>query len=125
LFNVRGVRADVLGSQATTVSWHERLEAAGNEAELVDVARDYVALLSSYEIARLPVPCRPPSLADGHDVSDYAFTLVRYHYDDDAGGARSVGRLAAFFAAASMRLTEISSSRREPGESQQRMSERT
>ena len=95
------------GSGLQAVSWPQRLKSARTEAEVVDVARDFLATFSPYDLARLPEELRPGRLVDGNDVNDVAFTLVRHDHDDGRGTARSIHRLTTFFTNASVRLTEL------------------
>jgi hypothetical protein len=93
------------------VSWQQRLKSARSEMEVLDVARDFVATFSPYDLARLPEPCRPGRIVDANDVNELAFVLVRHDHDDGRGTARRIRRLANFFTNASVRLTELASSR--------------
>ena len=91
------------------VSWPQRLKGARTEAEVVAIARDFLATFSPYDLARLPEVLRPGRIVDGNDVNEIAFTLVRHDHDDSHGTARCIHRLTNFFTNASVRLTEISS----------------
>jgi len=95
-------------SRLVAVSWPQRLKSARTEAEVVDVARDFLATFSPYDLARLPEVLRPGRLVDGNDVNEVAFTLVRHDHDDSRGTARCIYRLTNFFTRASVRLTELS-----------------
>jgi hypothetical protein len=88
------------------LSWEQRLDIAESEAEVIELAREYVAQLEHFEIVALPPELRPLKLVDALDVSTYAFDLVRYECDDEAC-ARLVHKLAAFFSRCSMRLSEL------------------
>ena len=90
-----------------TVSWHGRLSSAASEAEVLDVVRDFMATVSSYDIARLPEPCRPRKMVDASDITNYAFVIVRHHCDDGEGTARVAHKLASFFSSASIRLSQL------------------
>lgn len=86
------------------VAWFDLLAAATTPAEVVRVARDYLATWTPQEIAALPRPCRPPGqLKFPEEIVDYAFSLVKAHRegDDDHQG---VLRMATFFAEASWRV---------------------
>ena len=88
-------------------SWQQRLDAAGTEAEVLSIARDFLADFPTASLALLPEPCRPPRLADGTHLAAYAFALVRHRYDDGVGGEYAVHRLSAFFAGATLRITQL------------------
>ena len=96
-----------LGAYPMPATWQERLSSARTEAEVVDVARDYVAQFTPEEIAALPGPCQPRKMVDAEDISEYAVTLVRHHCDDGQGSTTPIHRLAAFFSNASARVSEI------------------
>jgi hypothetical protein len=95
------------GLHAMPPSWQGRLVAASSVAEVIEVARDFVATFTPAEIGRLPEACRPPELVDANDISEYAFALVRHHCDDNEGSARLAFRLASFFSSASIRLSRM------------------
>src|SRR4051794_31516593 len=93
-------------SRLVAVSWSDRLDAARNENELLEVARDFLATFSPYDLARLPESMRPGRLVDANDVSELAFTLLS-HRAHDVKGARGLPRLRRFFTHASVRLSEL------------------
>jgi hypothetical protein len=88
------------------LSWEQRLDLARSEAEVIELAREYVAQLEHWEIVLLPDHLRPYKLVDGIDVSNYAFELVRYECDDESR-ARLVLKLAAYFSRCSMHLSQL------------------
>ncbi len=87
--------------------WQRRLDAASSEADVVAIARDFVALLSPSDLERLPEICRPTPLARGSDVTEYASILVRHHCGGDGAASRLVDWLIRFFSAAARRLSEL------------------
>ena len=87
-------------------TWQERLDAATTEAEVVDVARDYLATLGPAEFASLPEQLRPHKIVDANDITTYAFDLVRQECHDE-GAQHLVQRLAHIMSRASIRLSEI------------------
>lgn len=89
------------------LSWQERVHAATTEAEVLHVARNFLAQFAPIEIAQLPEACRPRKLADGSDLTEYAFDLVRHRCDDGLGADYALHRLAAFFSGATARLSQI------------------
>lgn len=88
-------------------TWQERLDAASSGAEVVDIARDFIATVTPEETAQLPLECRPGKLVDAQDISDFAFTLVRRSCADDFLGDINLLRMATFFTRASLRLSQI------------------
>ena len=95
------------GASPVTISWHTLLEAAETEHEVVDIARDFLATLSPYDIARLPANCRPGKMVDASDITTYAFVVMRHQCEKAQGKARVGYKLAAFFSSASIRLSQI------------------
>jgi hypothetical protein len=89
----------------TALSWPGRLDLAASEAEVIEVARDYLASLDPFEVDRLPDHCKPPKLFDADDIASYAFDLVRS--DFAAESAAVAHRVAAFFVEANTRLARI------------------
>jgi len=91
------------------VNLHRQLDHAVSAAEVVALARDYLASFTPYDLAALPDVCRPPGkLYDAEDVTTYAFDLVRHDFEKEPERvARLVHQLAGFFSYASVRLSEI------------------
>jgi hypothetical protein len=89
------------------VGWQGRLEAATSREDVVDVARDFLALVTPEEVARMPVDCRPGKLVDGEDVANYAVMLARRSCDPDCFGDHNLQRVAAFFGDALGRLSQL------------------
>lgn len=90
--------------QPTT--WPDKLREARTETEVVGVVRDFVAMVTPEEFARIPPTLRPGRFVDAHDITTYGFDLVR-HECGDREGRQVVRRLAEFFSRASIRLSEI------------------
>ena len=88
-------------------SWDERLDAAANNGEVMDVARDFVASLDTFEIAVLPAVCRPPKLRASSEISAYAFDLLAYECSAEDPPYKIINKLAIFFAQAASRLAQI------------------
>ena len=91
---------------ASSQTWEERLDHAETEAEVTELAREYVAQLEHWEIVLLPDKLRPRKIVDAIDISNYAFELVRHECEDEAC-ARLVHKLAAFFSHCSMHLSQL------------------
>jgi hypothetical protein len=106
------------------LSWQGRLDAANSTAEVVTVARDFLANFTPYELAMLPEPCKPPhKLYDGEEITTYAFDLVRHECQkESAPVADLVHKFAHFFSNASIRLSEIQSRGADQGEQDTRQS---
>lgn len=95
------------GSLPVSISWHSLLGAAESEHEVVDIARNFLATLSPYDIARLPADYRPGKMVDASDITTYAFLVMRHNCDEGHGIPRVAHKLAAFFSSASIRLSQI------------------
>jgi len=96
------------------VTWQNTLEHAEAEAEVVAAAREFLAQFSPYEIESLPAKCQPPlKLVDGEDIAAYALELVR-HDRQNLGRDVLVGKLAAFFSLASLRISHVARRRWPP-----------
>lgn len=95
-----------LRTTAVSVSWQQRLGGALTEEEIVRLAKDYLASWTPEELAKLPLNCRPGAIKDGEDVASYAFAMV--HRQCMAGPQETeLHRMAAFFSAASHRISQI------------------
>ncbi|HSN21606.1 MAG TPA: hypothetical protein VLS49_13065, partial [Usitatibacter sp.] len=76
-------------------------------AEVIAIARDYMASLDSSEIQRLPQACTPRRLRSARDVTSYAFNLVLYESPAAESSYKLLLDLAIFFSNASSRLRNI------------------
>ena len=95
------------GDYPMSSTWQERLSNASTEAEVVDVARDYVAQFTPEEIGRLPEPCKPTKMVDARDVAEFALALMRHHCDDGQEASTPIHRLSVFFSNASVRVSQL------------------
>lgn len=103
--SIHPLRPEESGASAPH-SWEQRLDLTESEAEVIELAREYVAQLEHWEIVLLPAQLRPRKIVDALDISSYAFELVRYECEDDAC-AHLVHKLAAFFSRCSMQLSQL------------------
>jgi len=101
-------RLAVRGSRMTT-SWEGQLEQAATPAEVIAIARDYLALLAPEEIVLLPVDARPRRVRDADDLAEIHERLVEAYQRTRASGAELalLQRLASFFARATARLSDL------------------
>jgi hypothetical protein len=91
------------------LTWPQRLDLARDEAEVIGIARDFLAMFTPYELDSLPKPCQPPlKLVDREDIAAYAYDVVRHDCDDNPEVAEIVHKLAHFFSHASMRMAQLS-----------------
>jgi hypothetical protein len=89
--------------------WLAELEAASTEKDVVNTARDFVALLTRDEVALLPRGCRPPSPNTSKDINEWAVRLVQncLVHHTDSSGFDLLQEVSDFFVMASARLTEL------------------
>lgn len=97
----------LFSSHVTATTWQHRLDVASHADEVVDVARDFLATLSPYELHALPEACRPPQKIFEDDISTYAFELTT-HECNTAEPGELVYKLARFFSHAATRLATLS-----------------
>jgi len=90
-----------------SVTWLEKVRLAASEAEVLEVAREFIATLDHFEVAALPIRCAPRKLLVADDVSSYALDLVGHFTDEPEMTAKTVQKLATFFTQASIRLSEV------------------
>jgi hypothetical protein len=91
--------------------WSVELDAANSETEVMYIARDYSAMLSRAEVARLPEHCRPPMLRDADDLSSWGIELLRAKLAicADTDAVPLILAVEGFLSAAMHRLAEIES----------------
>jgi hypothetical protein len=90
-----------------TYTWRDLLDLATDEAGVIALSRDFLASLDPAEVMRLPEACMPRKLFNAADIGQYALDLVREHSDGFEGAAPLVHRMAAFFAQANFRLSQL------------------
>ena len=89
--------------------WHEELAAAATEKDVVNVVRDYVALLTSDDVAAMPRESRPGLIATAGEIAEWAVKLVREQLALVAAseGVEVMRDMCEFFAAAAAKVTKI------------------
>lgn len=103
------------------VGWEERIDLCDVEDEVIQVARDFLALLEPWEIALLPAPCKPPKLLTSRDVADFAFEVACWERDH-SDRSMLVTKMAALFARASTRLSQLAMAGANEAEAQEQRS---
>lgn len=71
------------------------------------MARQFAATFSAAETGRFPPHCRPGALVTVEEVGELAKCLSFSPIDGDAATVRLLTRMAQFFSAASIRLSEL------------------
>ena len=99
---------DILGDgeRATNSAWQGRLNMASSTAEIVVLAREFLATWSADDLAKLPDTCEAGEMSSSDDIAYYAFRLVREQCSGDAQCVE-LHRMATFFACASQRVSQI------------------
>jgi hypothetical protein len=89
--------------------WRQELDAATTEHDVVNVVRDYVALLTNDEVSTLPGNVRPGVVKTGEDIAGWAVSLVRTQLAQiaETEGVQVMRDMSEFFAAAAAKITEI------------------
>ena len=95
------------GRTVLSEQWQKAIASATRKSDVADVARAFVSSWSPEQIAALPAGCRPGEMNQAEDVADYAFMLVSKQCAVE-NAPPALNAMASFFAAASMRLSEIS-----------------
>jgi hypothetical protein len=90
-----------------SVGWETRLNEAQTAAEVIAIAQEFIAHFDGFELAQLPIACRPRPMTTTNDVTSYAFDLLEYETTTNDGAAKVISVLATFFAYASNRLARF------------------
>ena len=86
--------------------WQNTITSAKTANEVVAAAKAFLSSWTPAQIAALPEGCRPGEMGTPDDVTGYAFTLVQKGCAGDHQPP-VLNTMASFFAAASIRLSEI------------------
>ena len=91
------------------IHWFRKIDDARNAAEVIAVARDYLATWTPQELALLPPRCRPGRFKTEADVEALHATLVDEYRDSVAQGEAlsTLQRLTSFVVRASVRLAQL------------------
>ena len=89
--------------------WRQELDAATSEKDVLDVVRDYVALLTHDELELVPAGSRPNLVRTAEDLAGWAVNLVRTQLAmiAQSEGIEVMREMSEFFAAAAAKITEI------------------
>ena len=95
------------------VSWFALLDSAKTPAEVLGVARDFMATWTPEELGRLPEACRPGKLRDANDIETLHACLVEEYRRSRATGPalKSLQELTSFFVRSAIRIAEITDPR--------------
>lgn len=91
------------------------LAAAHDEQAVVEIASRYLSQWHPYELAEIPVSCRPRGVADSEEMADIALGLTKARIES-TGAQPLLDEMECFFAMACKRISELETiSRRLPG----------
>ena len=99
--------ASTQGRRVMVNGWQARLKEASTPQDVVAVARDFLALRTSQELALLPEDCRPGEMRDEEDVTRYALKLASSNPDPDSVEAGALRRVGTFFTRAALKIVEL------------------
>ena len=86
------------------------LSSATSEDEVVGLVVRFLALWRPGELAHIPSPCRPRSVADAEEIADVAFTLTRARIES-VGPQPLLEEMETFFAGACARISALETPR--------------
>jgi hypothetical protein len=94
------------------LGWFQQLDKASHVAEVVDIARDYLATWTPEEVALLPRTCRPGRVRDPADIEEMHACAVDAYRGTRASGEelKALQLLTSFLVRASMRLVQLRAS---------------
>lgn len=90
-------------------TWHGRIDDAKSVADVVSIARDFVATWTPEELGRLPVECRPGKIRDESDIADFHARLAEEYRVTRASGEAltTLQALTSFMVSASVRIADL------------------
>ena len=90
-------------------SWNTRALAAGSTGDVLDVSNDFLETWQEGQLMHLPVGCLPPPLAEGKDVTRYAFALAiaTLRPPAVAASASALDSMTTFFSYAATRVSQL------------------
>lgn len=90
-------------------SWHRQIDDAASVAEVVSIARDFLATWTPRELARLPERCRPGKIRDESDIADLHGRLAEEYRTTRASGEEltTLQLITSFMVRTSVRIAEL------------------
>ena len=91
--------------------WFQQMDKARDVAEVVDIARDYLATWTPPELARLPRGCRPGRMREASDIEYLHSCAVDAYRTTRASGEelKALQLLTSFLVRASIRIAQLTS----------------
>jgi hypothetical protein len=90
-------------------TWHRQIDDAKSVAEVVSIARDFLATWTPAELAQLPPDCRPGKIRDETDIAEIHSRLAEEYRTTRASGDEltTLQVLTSFMVRASVRIAEL------------------
>lgn len=90
-------------------SWHRQIDDAKTVAELVSIARDFLATWTPPELAMLPAHCRPGKIRDESDIAELHGHLAEEYRTTRASGDEltTLQLITSFMVRTSVRIAEL------------------
>lgn len=91
--------------------WRMELDAATEEKDVVHVARDFIALMPSADLATLPEKIRPRPIHTGDDIAEWAVIYVRAQFEVGLSRERAavLDNMSEFFSCAAACIARLRS----------------
>jgi hypothetical protein len=91
------------------LSWLRQIDDATSVAQVVSIARDFLATWTPQELARLPTRCRPGRIRDEGDIADLHSNLVDEYRATRATGDEltALQLLTSYLVRVSVRIAEL------------------
>jgi hypothetical protein len=90
-------------------TWHRQFDDAKSVAEVVSIARDFLATLTPTELGRLPPDCRPGKIRDESDIAELHARLAEEYRTTRASGDEltTLQLITSLMVRASVRIAEL------------------
>lgn len=90
-------------------SWHGQIDDAKSVAEVVSIARDFLATWTPQELARLPAHCRPGKIRDESNIAELHGRLAEEYRTTRASGDEltTLQLITSFMVRTSVRIAEL------------------
>jgi len=89
--------------------WFQQLDRARDTAQVVAIARDYLATWTPEELAKLPAACRPGRIRAAADLEDlHACAVDAFRTTRDSGETlKALQLITSFLVRANLRLVQL------------------
>jgi hypothetical protein len=99
-------------------TWHSQIDDGKTVAEVVSIARDFLATLTPGELARLPAKCRPKKIRDESDIAELHACLAEEYRTTRASGddLTTLQQITSLMVRASLRIAQLGGDTSVPAE---------